>query len=58
MVKVVKVPLPIDPVPQKFIYVLELEEMQARYLLEMLRPFYAGSLTATQIIDGLAQTGL
>ena len=58
MLKVDKVPLPIDPVPQKFIYVLKLEETQARYLLEMLRPLYAGSLTATQIVDGLTQTGL
>ncbi len=58
MVKVVKVPLPIDPVPQKFIYVIELEAIQAGYLLDMLRTHYAGSLTATQIVDGLIQAGL
>ena len=58
MVKVIKVPLPIDLVPQKFIYVLELEEMQACYLLRMLRSHYVASLTATEIVDGLTQFGL
>ena len=58
MIKVVKVPLPIDPVPQKFTYVLELEETPARHLLRILRSHYVGSLTATQIVDGLIQTGL
>ncbi|KKK81437.1 hypothetical protein LCGC14_2813450 [marine sediment metagenome] len=58
MVKVIKVPLPVDPVPQKFIYVIELGVTQAHYLVEMLRSRYSGSLTATQIVDGLIQTGL
>ncbi|KKN66136.1 hypothetical protein LCGC14_0474260 [marine sediment metagenome] len=57
-VKVIKVPIPVDPVPQKFTYVIELEATQARFLRGLLRHDYGGSLTAAQIIDGLNEAGL
>ena len=58
MVKVIKVLLPVDPVPEKFIYVVELGVTQARFLRELLYKHYAGSLVATQIIEGLKEAGL
>ena len=57
-VKVTKVPLPVDPVPQEFFYVIELKPMQADFLLGILRIHYSRSLTATQIVDGLVEAGL
>ena len=57
-VKVIKIPLPVDPVPQEFIYVIELEATQARFLRELLYTHYMGSLVAFQIIGGLNEAGL
>ena len=54
MVKVIKVLVPVEP---KFIYVIDLQEIKARFLRGILKE-HRHSLTACEILDGLKKAGL
>ena len=57
MIKVIKIPVPVKPVPQVFTYVIELSAAQAYFLHGILQKC-AASLTADLIVDGLNKAGL
>ena len=55
MIEVTRVP--VNPVPQEFTYIIELSELRAGFLLDILKKDRC-SVTAEQIVDGLKKAGL
>ncbi|KKK85366.1 hypothetical protein LCGC14_2774040 [marine sediment metagenome] len=55
MIEVTRVP--VNPVPQKFTYIVELSELRASFLLGLLK-LSRCSVTAAKIVEGLKKAGL